>query len=160
MVDAQNRNRTGHKQGVETFVIPIGRSAVATEVDTTYDLPATGVIIDYYLYVATAEATGGTKTLDIGTLSSESGGDADGFFDAVDVSTTGVKLPSLASAAQTRGGLFREDESGDGVLVPKAYNVASATAKSISRTLGSNDWAEFVGYLVMTVAPIPTTNLP
>lgn len=160
MVDAQNRNRTGHRQGVETFVIPIGRSAVATEVDTGYDLPATGVIIDYFINVVTAEATGATKTLDLGTLTGESGGDPDGFFDAVDVSTTGVKLPTLISSGQTRGALFREDESGGGVLVPKPYNVASLTAKSISRTLGSNDWAEFVGYLVMTIVPIPTTNLP
>lgn len=159
-VSIQNRNRSGQRQALEQLVMPIGLSASASEVDTGFDIPSTGVIVDAYIYVTTAEATGATKTLDLGLLSSESGGDANGFAVGVDVSATGVKRLSLLSSGQTKGALLSEDESGAGVLVPRPFDCASVTAKSVSRTLGSNDWVEFVGYLVILYSPLPTAPLP
>ena len=154
----RKRNSSGHPQGVECWEMDVGISAVNTEVDTGHDLPPTGILVGYALDVITAEVTGTTKTMDIGTLTGETGADPDGLFDAVDCSATGLKLPSLASGAQTRGALMREDEGG-GVLIPKHYDVASVAAKSISRTLGSNNWAEFEGRLLLWIQPIPSRGL-
>jgi hypothetical protein len=146
------QNVSGHPMPVDILKIPIGISAVNTEVDTGYDIPATGLILEAWVEVITAEATGGTKTLDLGLLSSESGGDADGFVDGVSVASTGIKPLTLISSGQTRGALLRADESGAGVLVPVPFSCASVTAKSVSRTLGSNDWVEFVGNLILLYA--------
>lgn len=68
------------------------------------------------------------------------------------VASTGIKPLTLISSGQTRGALLRADESGAGVLVPVPFSLASVTAKSVSRTLGSNDWVEFVGNLILLYA--------
>lgn len=155
MADALQKSKTGHAQAVYAYTIPVTAPADGSETDTGYDLPADGVIVDAYLIVDTAEATGGTTTLDVGLLSSESGGDADGFFDAIECSAAGFVVPSLASGGQTKGALLRADESGAGVLVPEPHSLASVTAKSVSITAGSADWAEFEGRLVFLIARDP-----
>ena len=120
-----------------------------TEQDTGVDLPSDGRVTDVRLNVITAEATGTTKTLDVGLLSSETNGDANGFLAAVDVSATGWVQGSLASGAQTLGALLSVDEDGAGTLVPEAHIID--TAVSVSHTAGDVDWVEFVGDLFITV---------
>jgi len=111
------------------------------ENDTGWDLPAIGsaIILGVFVNVNTAEATGATKTVDIGTLSTDSG-DADGFLDGVDVSSTGLVKGTLASGGQTLGAYLRVDESGGGVLVPEP-SVAYGSV-SVTWTPGSADFAE------------------
>lgn len=137
---------TGFNAGGVKKLLMINLAAVGTgtETDTGANVPASAIVTDVFLVVDTAEATGGTKTLTVGTAVGESG-DADGYLAAVDVSGTGVKKGTLASGGQTLGALLRADEDGAGALVPEA-DVASG-GKSIVWTEGSNDWVEFVGRL-------------
>lgn len=124
-----------------------------TEIDTGFDLPAKGILYDVYVDVTTAEATGTTKTIDVGLLSSESGGDADGFLDGVVTSAIALKTGALTvtdgssqnfyAASPTWGvlmysGRLGTDAAGDaGVLIKRPYMANSVTAKSISYTVGS-----------------------
>jgi hypothetical protein len=141
--------------------ISISSTPTGSEQDTTFDLPAKAIVTDVWVDVTTAEATGGTKTLDVGLLSSESGGDADGFLDGISVATTGLKrgIPTFTVgsnetfyASTTRGSLLRTvslagaDVAGDvGTYHERPHLSDSVTAKSVSYTAGSNDFAEFRG---------------
>lgn len=138
----------------------------ASEADSGWDLPAKAVVHHVFVEVTTAEATGATKTLDVGLLSSESGGDADGFLDGVSVATTGLKKGVFASTAgsnntyvgaaatHTRGALLTElllagndvANGGDGVAVRGEHLSDAVTAKSLSYTRGSV-FSEFAGYI-------------
>lgn len=132
----------GHK----FLVIPVTVVAAATEQDTGYNLPAKSIVKGVYLDVQTAEATGGTKTVDVGTDGSGSN-DPDGWLDGASVAATGIVAGSLTSGAQTLGALLHEDEDGAGALVPMP-DVASS-GESITYTLGSNDFAELVANIVI-----------
>lgn len=110
--------------------------------DTAIVLPAKAIITNAFIDVTTQEATGATKTVDIGI----SGGDEDGLLDGIDVSATGVKIGTLASGAQTLGALLSVDEDGAGALVPQQYVGSGAT---IAYTLGSADFAELVANVVV-----------
>lgn len=155
MPEAKPTSKTGFPQAVYAYEVPVSFPADGNETDTTYDLPADGVVLDCYLIVDTAEVTGTTKLLDVGLLSSESGGDADGFLDGVSCAATGIVYPTLASAGQTRGALIRDDEDGAGALVPGGHNIAGTTAKSVSITASAADWAEFAGRIVFLIARDP-----
>lgn len=71
-----------------TLVVPFAASN-ATEVDTGFDFPANCLLSPYgtHLRVVTVDAT---ETIDVGILSSESGGDANGFITLASVATAGV----------------------------------------------------------------------
>jgi hypothetical protein len=139
------RNTAGFAKALEVYKYRFTAPADGSETDQGEDLPAGFVITDVIPYVVTAEATGTTKTVNVGLLSSESGGDADGFLDGIAVNATGFVRPTLASAGQTLGAFLRDDESGDGVLVPRVFfDTDAVTAKSLSITAGSADFAELV----------------
>jgi hypothetical protein len=122
----QERN-AGAAQGNLTMRVPI--TVLSTgEKDTGHDLRTGDVVEEVYLDVKTAEATSGTKTIDVGLLSSESGGDTDGFLDGVSTAAAVVVQGSLDSAGQTLGTLLHVDESGAGVLTRQPYIVAAATS--------------------------------
>lgn len=143
--------------------LAIGATPTGAEQDTTWDLPAKSVVLDVFVDVTTAEATGGTKTLDVGLSSGEAGGDADGFLDGINVASTGVKKGNFAATAggnntyvgaaatHTIGALLSflvagEDVAGggDGVAA-RTPHVCDGVAVSVTFTAGSNDWAEFRG---------------
>lgn len=91
------------------------------ETDTLIDLPANCRVMPdgCCVEVLTAEATGLTKNMDVGLLSSETGGDADGFMVDVPVSSTGIKTPTRGALVETTGAAH-------------PHNADSVTAKSIS----------------------------
>ena len=142
-------SRSGHP-GLEIYRFPIVLAASTAEQDSGYDLLDDGIVLDVFLNVKTPEATGATKTLDVGLKSGESGGDTDGFLDGVSVAAAGMKKGTLASGGQTKGALLRVDEGG-GVLVPEAH-VLNGTAKSVVYAFGSNDFAELDAEIVVLVA--------
>lgn len=108
---------------------------------TDLSLPDGVVVEDVMVEVMTAEATGGTQTLDVGLDSGQSGGDVDGFLDGVDVSTTGLRRGVLADG--TLGAFLEDDVAGDGTdLARKMHNMEDVGADTISVTPGSNDFAE------------------
>jgi len=137
---------------------PIVRAAATTSQDTGFDLPLKGIVLGVYVDVKTAEVTGGTKTLDVGLLATESGGDLDGFLNDVSVAATGVQIgkatiTSGASedyfASTTRGVLMSSLTAGtnDASDVGTYYefpHVLNGTAKSLVYAFGSNDFAELV----------------
>lgn len=135
--DSTSTNAGGHP--LRTHVIEIVADATGSEQDTGFDLPADWVVTNVYVRTTTAESTGSTKTIDVGLLSSESGGDLDGFLDGVDVSAVGIKVPELATAGMTRGALLRETATG---TVPKHHPATAVTAKSLVYKSGSafSEW--------------------
>lgn len=152
-----SKNRTGHYVSPTPFVVPWS-ATTDVETDTGYDLPSEGVITDCVVVVDTAEyVDGGAVAVDIGLLSGESGGDADGLFDGIDVSSTGFVAGSLASGGQTRGALLRDDESGAGVLVP-GHHVLNGTAKSVSVTASLLSFDTAAGRLICNVVQDPTDH--
>lgn len=135
-----------------------------SEVDTTFDLPAKAIVTDILVEVVTADVG---MTLDVGLLSSESGGDADGLADAVDVGSTGIKSvgPTVTVgstetyySANTKGALLTEgflvgtDVDQDyGIFEQKNHYAGSVTAKSITYTgsAGSDTAAGFIHLVIM-----------
>ena len=127
--------------------------AAATAQDTLLVIPAGAIIYPYpYIEVLTAEATGATKTVDVGV----SGNGANSFLDGVSVAATG-KIPGAATytvgsndtyfASSTLGALLAliklagADVVGDnGVYLVEPYFVASPI--TVDYTLGSDDFAE------------------
>lgn len=119
-IDRNNRHQ------VAMIPFSIADSVAATEKDTGFDLPVGAMVLpDAGVFVQTLEAA---KTIDIGLLSSESGGDADGFMVAIPVSAAGAVLAKSASTA-TRGALIGGGTLDRGAIV--------STAVSISYTLSS-----------------------
>jgi hypothetical protein len=155
--------------------ISISTTPTGSEQDTGWDLPAKSMVIDVWVDVTTAEATGGTKTLDVGLLAGESGGDLDGFIDGVSVSTTGIKKGVFvqttgsnnnylgAAGTHTRGVLLTElliagedtAAGGDGVGIKGVHLSTAVTAKSVVYKAGSNDFAEFRGTINILYVELP-----
>jgi hypothetical protein len=164
--DAAGGSVTG--QGSSVKKLDVNFADGTSENDTGWDLPANAVVREVYLKVDTAEATGGTKTLNIGLLASESGGDANGFCAGLSTSATGIVVPAFTItdganqnyvSANTYGvflfgGEIGADAAGQAGVVYRTNHLSdSVTAKSISWTPASNDWAEFDGsiYVVYDV---------
>lgn len=101
------------------------------EQDTGYDLPAGAVIFPWEMYVIVDTADTGI-TLEVGLLSSEGGGDADGFLDAVSVASTGYVQPAFTATAGTNSNYVSANTFG--VLFSKGKNGAS-TAGAVSGTV-------------------------
>lgn len=144
---------------VKAKVIPITTAPTGAEQDTAFDLPAKASLLDVLVDVTTAEATGATKTIDVGLKASESGGDADGFAVGLSVSSAGLKrgqatVTAGVFSANTRGAMLSDYAVGTnaddrGLYREKPFRSDSVTAKSVVYTAGSNDWVEFRGSLIL-----------
>jgi hypothetical protein len=125
-------------------------SAATVEQDTGIDLPTGALVLPNVSIVVTE--VDATETVDIGMLSSESGGDADGFGVTLSVATLGTVKATLTNGAATLGALLRvQDSANAGDLVPEA-RVITAANRSISYTssAGSDTFAGFaqIPYIV------------
>lgn len=121
----------------QTLILPfsIADAVAATEKDTGFDL-VTGMTVMPFpsIDVRTVDSA---KTIDIGLLSSESGGDADGFVALGLLTTAGVVQAKLAATA-TLGALLKETIVADaGTAASRIGYSVGATAVSISFTLSS-----------------------
>jgi len=129
-------------------------TASTTEKDTGWDLPNTAVVLDVVVEVTTAEAG---ITMNVGLLSTETGGDATGFLNGIDVSSTGIIAGALSvtkaagvnenyisAVANTRGAFLSfleaelgSDTAGDHGFCAyerRVHPAAKVAAKSISYT--------------------------
>lgn len=122
------------------------------ETDSGYDLPTYGVLRGLSVLVTAASTAGGA--LHVGLLSSESGGDQDGFAISVGTSTVGIKGPKFTTStsgatgsfavSNTYGALISAFSSGStgaddpGFAVVKPHYADSVTSKSISITTNSS----------------------
>lgn len=156
------------RAGLQVKELPISLLTTG-EHDTGWDLPAKAVVLDVFVDVTTLEATATTKTIDVGLLSSESGGNADGFLDGVSTATPAAirrGVPTITAggsetyfASTTRGVLLAtlvagSDSAGDvGTYFEFPHIANSVTAKSVTYTLGSAH-TELAGniYVVYLVA--------
>jgi hypothetical protein len=146
-VDLDNRKAVG----TSTYPMVIELTALADTDETVVGtLPDTCIVHNVFLVVDTPEATDADNTLNVGTLSTDSG-DADGFLDGVATTVAGVVKGTLASAGQTLGALLRADESGSGALVPEAY--VGGGGKSITVTTDAAQ-TEFAGRLILLITEI------
>ena len=136
LVDAGNRS--------QVMVIPFSHadSTAATEKDTGFDLPANSIFLPHpTIRVVDVDAT---ETIDIGTLSTESGGDADGFVATVSVATAGVVKGTVLQGSNTLGALFEvQDSANAGDLTHEAHVTAVATSISYTTTAGSDTVSGF-----------------
>lgn len=143
--------------------LPIVASAAAQ--DMSMVLAAGSVILPgAFIYVATAEVTGTTKTVDIGI----SGGDEDGILDGVSVAATGTIIgkPTFTVgsnetyyASSTVGVLVATKLAGSNLATDvgtyhEAPYVCTA-ATTICYTLGSNNFAELFAHLYLPVLELP-----
>ena len=110
-------------------------ATAATEKDTGLDF-TTGMTIMPFTAVDVRTVDSG-KTIDFGLLSSESGGDADGFVAAASVATAAVVQAKCAATA-TLGALLRETVVADAgtASVRHSYTIG-ATAVSLTYTISS-----------------------
>lgn len=140
------------------FGVKVPFTKKASEFDTNIDLPA-GILVNGWRVDAVTAASG--ATIDIGILSTEVGGDADGFVDGASLAATGTVFPGSvdASAANnTTGALLVESDitSADtpalSLSVPTPYK-CDGTAKSITYTTSDHTVAGFF-YLVVEAAGI------
>ena len=128
----------------------------STETDSTWDLPAKSLVLDVFIDVTTGQA----KTVDIGTKSTEAGGDADGFANDLDLTNVGIVRAQAALnagsaywATNTRGALLSNFVAGAnaddrGLYQSKPYPSTAATAKSVTYTTSTAVTAVFDIYIV------------
>lgn len=125
---------------IKTMSIPFTQNA--SETDTTYDLPEGAVVLNAFIEVTTAVASG---TIDVGILSTEAGGDADGFLDGVSCAVAGKIAPitydASAAADLTLGELlsndFTEDATAGYAAIPQLW-IGDGTATSVSYTTSAH----------------------
>jgi hypothetical protein len=115
----------------------------AAEKDTGIGVPAGALVLPNPAVKVTA--IDATETIDVGTLSTDSG-DADGFLDGVSVATAGLVKGTLANGAITLGQLlWVQDSANAGDEAPEAHVSAG---KNVSYTLSTgSDTAE--GYILL-----------
>lgn len=136
--------------------IAAASSAFAAETNL-FTLPTKAIVVDCFVDVITAEATGGTKTVDVGT--STVSDDPDGFLDGVSVAgiamvkgaatfTTGSNETFFASS--TYGDLLApvqiagSDTATDVGTYLEAKNDLTSLGAVVSASPGSADFAELV----------------
>ena len=152
---------------VKLKLLPVTIVANTDEQDTGWNLPAKSLILDVWLDVTTQEATGTTKTVTVGTDSTDSG-DADGFLAAVSVAAAGrINGEAVISGTgtnafwdtNTRGALlsiFQQGAAGDadnGGLYAR-IPCADPGSLSVTYTLASANFAELVANICILYVEI------
>jgi hypothetical protein len=140
-VDTQRRNQ------VAVIPFAIADTTATTETDTGFDLPLYSAVLPTPMVrTLTADAT---ETIDVGLLSSETAGDADGFIVGVSVGTVALVKATVLNGSNTMGALFEvQDSANAGDLTHEAHVVTGSNATSISYTLSAGtDTAE--GFIVI-----------
>jgi hypothetical protein len=141
----------GNAFALRIHKVPVS-SLTTGEKDTGFDFPTGAVILGVWVQIATAESTATTKTIDVGLLSSESGGDTDGLIDGLATSASGVKQPSIIAGAVTLGVLMHVDLNG---AVNTFEPHVVTTAKSLVYQLGSAHTELDADIVVMYLDPNP-----
>lgn len=132
--------------GVKVLTVPIVRAKSTAEQKSGVDLPDKAVVLNVYVDVTTAEATGGTKTIDVGT-DGDGSNDPDGWIDGVSVANLGLVKGTLAHGAVTLGALLKTN-TGDGSAPVPDPDIASG-GEEVTYTFGSNDFEELEGNIII-----------
>jgi hypothetical protein len=148
-------------------ILPLLFLAGGTEVSTGFEVPIGAVIYPHEMFVL-VDTVDATETVDIGILSSESGGDANGFITLLSVATAGRIKPTCTItqgtnahyiSATTFGVLFLAaaclgaNTAGQGAVPVFTPFIGDGVAKTISYTPSSSD--TFVGRLCFKLHQLP-----
>lgn len=140
-----------HRDGIsKCFVAPFIFNAGGTEVDTGLDFPLNTVIQDFAVEVVTVDAT---ETLNVGLLSSETNGDADGICVGASLASATFLRPWTITNSTTEDFVattLKGDLLGVGAVGSSANNdfgqpggwghiVTGANARSLSYTPSTSD---------------------
>lgn len=151
----------------EWVSLPLIYNSGGTEVSTGFVLPTSSIIYPWEMFVL-VDTVDSTETVSIGILSTETGGDADGFLALLSVATQGIIKPVVTCtqgtnanyiSATTYGILFLAaanlgaNTSGHGAIPYLTPYICNGTAKTISYTPSSSD--TFVGRLIFRVHMTP-----
>lgn len=137
------------KEVKDGFAVRIPFAKSTTEVSTGFVIPAGAVVNDVYIEVATAVAE---STIDIGILSTETGGDADGFLDGESCATAGkvqhVQFNATAGsntlgALLVAGDIKSADSTALYFSVPKQH-VGDGVAKTVTYTTSNHAVAGYI----------------
>lgn len=143
--------------------VPFSNSEAA-ETDTYLDLPADVIVRDVLVDVGTAVDS---SSIDIGILSSEDNGNADGFADGVSCATATMVRPGVTVttgttevyySANTRGALISSfnagtDAADDNGVYAESIHVCDGTAKSVTYTTTNHAVAGYF-YLIVEGAGV------
>lgn len=112
----------------------IANAAANVEQDTGFDLPAQSAVLPTPLVrVTTLEAT---RTINVGLLSSGTGGDADGFIAGASLAAAGVVVPALATVLGLL--LYENFATTPAVRVPKPHPLTGTNTRRITYTLSAS----------------------
>lgn len=140
-VDTANRNQLA--------IIPfaIGDTTAAAETDTGFNMPLYSAVLPAAMVrVLTVDAT---ETIDVGLLSSETAGDANGFVSAIALDTAGLVKATVTNGSATAGALlFVQDSANAGDEAPEPHVITGSNAVSVTYTLtAGTDTAE--GFIIL-----------
>lgn len=133
-----------NKHQIYKLPFSITDTTAATETDTGFDLPTNAMVLPWGLS-ALVTAIDATEDIEVGILSSESGGDTDGFINNLSVGTLGMFAPKAAMttgsnetffATTTLGALVAQLSAGTDVATDVGGQnvfpfICDGTAKSI-----------------------------
>lgn len=123
------------QQRRQELIVPFTSTDYPAAVETSSGFSLPRCIIEspnMGIFVHTVDAT---ETIDVGLLSSESGGDADGIMVGMSVATANEVAATLAAGAITLGALVFVLTTGGTVPVPRGHFVRGATtARTVSLT--------------------------
>lgn len=124
----------------------IADSTTSVEKDSGFDIPNNSIILpDAAIQTITLESG---KTIDVGLLSTETNGDADGFIVGISLTTAIITAAKSASTA-TRGALL------GGSTLDKGYSADVGVARSVSYTLASTVTAA-KGFIILPYLNLAT----
>jgi hypothetical protein len=135
------------------WVIPFSHadSTDAVEKDTGFDLPS-GALVESFpgLEIVDIDAT---ETINVGILSTEPSGDADGFIAVASVATIGSVRISVLNGADTLGALLKVQDSvnaGDDAPAPHAV-LSTSRSISYTTTTGTDTASGFIHLTVNNI---------
>lgn len=142
------------QQAHQNLIIPFDQAdfAANTEIDSGFDEPQSGKALMLPHPSVRVTAIDATETIDVGTLSTDSG-DADGYIAAISLGTAALVQALILNGANTMGALFeRQDSANAGDLVPAAH-VSAGKSITYTTSAGSDTGKGFISlpYLLLPV---------
>lgn len=123
---------------MHTAIIPVAAPdfTAATEGNTGLQFPAGALLLPQAaLRVTVLESS---RTIEVGLLSSESGGDADGLLDGVSLAAVGTIAPAVSGTPTLGALLVQNFGTSPAVNAPDTHAIGATSARSITATFSAS----------------------